>query len=497
MTEPVKPNKFPPGPHLLQYICMYVQEGFDFLLLAKRLIKTYGDMVHVQMGSRHHYYINHPDDIEKILIAGYTIKVSRPRPLSYPLGKGLIMTEGEKHKEMRRRTAPSFQKNSITDKAEMIVRLTDRLCQRWKEGEVCDVVYEMNDLVLGIIVRVLFGPQLNDETTITKLGDAINVLFKYGHQNPISHLNLWLIKDVPAIGRHTRAGRALQLVNDVIYGQINDRRAKGDMEGSDFLAGLLRMQADNPQISDRQIRDELFTLFFAGHETTAISLSWTLYLLSQNPDAEAKLHEEVDRILDGRLPAMEDVPNFSYLRQVIMESMRVYPAVWTVARSPASEGIQVGEYYIPRKSMILLSTYITQHDERFFPNPERFIPERFTVEEQAKRPKYCYFPFAGGNRKCIGEHLFWLEAVLILSTITSRWRLQLVPGHPIQLESMISLKPKYGIQMSLRSRQQKVEDETASFGSRQRVLDGFKSPGGVLSLIFFHFQFMFCSLSFC
>jgi cytochrome P450 len=454
MAPSVK-SKYPPGPNALHYGWMYFQERFDFLRLARRLVKKYGDIVHVQMGTRHHYFINDPDYIEKILIAGYNIRVSRPTPLRYPLGNGLIMAQGECHKEMRRRTAPFFQKNAIVDKSDMVVEISEQFCRQWKEGEVRDVVYEMNHLVLGIIIRILFGPQLKDEQTIKKLGEAINILFKYSHQNLISHVYLWLSRDIPFVGKYTRPARALQFVDDIIYQQIEERRSRKDFDGPDFLSSLLRMQAsgDNAgKYSDRQIRDELFTIFFAGHETTAITLSWTLLLLFQNPETESKLHEELDRVLAGRLPCMEDIPNLQYLRMVILESMRVYPAVWTIGRAPANDGVQVGEYYLSRKSMVLLSPYITQRDERFFPDPEHFDPERWTPEEQAKRHKYCYFPFAGGNRKCVGEHLFWMESMLILSSILSKWRFELVPGHPIEMESMISLKPRYGVKMILRSR---------------------------------------------
>ena len=220
---------------------------------------------------------------------------------------------------------------------------------------------------------------------------------------------------------------------------------------------MLRAQKTSPDakdITDRQIRDEIITLFMAGHETVASALGWTWYLLSEHPDVERKMHEEMNSVLgeNGRRPVVEDVPKLVYTKMVLSESMRLYPPVWAAARRPDHEDLQLGEYVIPRDSTIFYSQYVVHRDARFFPEPERFIPERFTPEEEAKRPKFAYFPFASGHRKCIGEGFAWQEALLAMAVIAPHWRLRMVKDHPIALEPLTALKPKYGLRMALEKR---------------------------------------------
>ena len=416
--------------------------------------KKYGDIFHVKIRSRHHFYIRHPDHIEKILLAGYTIRTSKPRPLRYTLGTGLITSEGELHSVMRRHIQPLFQKNMLADKPDLINERVGNVVNKWKEGQTREITHEMMEITLGVILRVLFSTAFNDEETIEKIRKNAHLVHLHSHQDPASHINMH-IESWPWVGKWTGPARARRFLDELIFDQIHKRRAQKDFSAPDLLSSLLKIQesqAEGGPMNDRQIKDELLTVFLAGHETTTAALSWTWYLLSQNPEAEKKLHEEVDRVLDGRLPTGEDLPKLSYTRMVFLESMRLYPPVWTLGRRPASEDFWLDGYQIPKKSVILISPYLVHHDERFFPDPERFIPERFTPEEEAKRPRFAYFPFAGGNRKCIGEPLTMMEGIITLSTIASRWRLRLVPGHPIRMAPRVSLQPKYGIRMILERR---------------------------------------------
>jgi cytochrome P450 len=210
-------------------------------------------------------------------------------------------------------------------------------------------------------------------------------------------------------------------------------------------------EGDGGGMSDVQLRDELMTIFLAGHETTANALTWTWYLLSQHPDVEARFHAEIDSALGGRLPTADDLVSLPYTRMVLAESMRLYPPAWIVGRR-ALAPFEANGYEIPPRSIVLMSQYITHRDPRWFPDPERFDPERFTPERQAERPKFAYFPFGGGPRVCIGEQFAWLEGIIALSAIAQRWRLRLVGGHPVALQPIITLRPKYGMRMTIESR---------------------------------------------
>jgi cytochrome P450 len=231
---------------------------------------------------------------------------------------------------------------------------------------------------------------------------------------------------------------------------IRERRATGEDRG-DLLSMLLLAQdteGDGTSMSDLQLRDEALTIFLAGHETTANALTWTWYLLSQHPDVEARLHAEIDSSLRGRLPTFDDLPQLPYTRMVLAESMRLYPPAWAIGRR-AIKPFEAGGYTIPAGSVILMSQYIMHRDARFFPEPERFDPERWTQAAQAERPKFSYFPFGGGARVCIGEQFAWMEGILLLATLAQHWQMRLVPDHVVDLQPLITLRPKHGMRMTL------------------------------------------------
>jgi cytochrome P450 len=207
-------------------------------------------------------------------------------------------------------------------------------------------------------------------------------------------------------------------------------------------------EGDGSRMTDLQVRDEVMTIFLAGHETTANALTWTWYLLSQNPSVEAKLHAELDAVLDGRAPTFEDVPRLRYTEMVLAEAMRLYPPAWAIGRLALKEH-DLGEYTIPTKSLVLLSPYVTHRDARFFPEPERFDPERWTTERREARPQFAYFPFGGGPRRCIGESFAWMEGILLIATLAQHWRVRLVPNHRVETLAVITLRAKHGMRMTL------------------------------------------------
>ena len=250
-----------------------------------------------------------------------------------------------------------------------------------------------------------------------------------------------------------RFEKARERLDGIIYGLIEERRANGEDRG-DLLSMLLMSQdeeGDGKGMTDLQVRDEAMTLFLAGHETTANALTWTWYLLSQHPEAEKGLHEELDAVLGNRLPTVEDLDRLSYTRMVLAESMRLYPPVWAVARRAIND-YEVDGFVAPAGSFVFMSQYVTHRDERFHPDPLRFDPERWTPERQASRLQFSYFPFGGGPRRCIGESFAWMEGILVLATLARKWKARLVPGHRVELKPLITLRPKHGMRMTLERR---------------------------------------------
>jgi cytochrome P450 len=260
-----------------------------------------------------------------------------------------------------------------------------------------------------------------------------------------------------------RARIARGRLDALIYGMIAERRAdqcSGHWrDRGDLLSMLLTAQDAEESapagsagvMTDQQIRDEAMTIFLAGHETTANALTWTWYLVSTAPDVERRLHEEVDRVLGGRLPTVDDIPALRFVEDVVTESMRLYPPAWVIGRRALKE-YAVGPYVAPARSILVLSPYVLHRDARFFPEPERFDPGRWTPEFRAALPPFAYFPFGGGPRRCIGESFAWMELVLLVSTIAQQWRFALVPGHPVSPQPVVTLRARHGMRMTAHRR---------------------------------------------
>jgi cytochrome P450 len=251
-----------------------------------------------------------------------------------------------------------------------------------------------------------------------------------------------------------RFHRARERLDATVYRMIEERRRSSHDRG-DLLSMLLLAQdeeGDTGRMTDEQVRDEALTIFLAGHETTANALTWTWYLLSEHKDVETKLHQEIDAVLGLRLPTTDDVPRLRYTEMVLAESMRLYPPAWALGRLARAD-YEVGGYVVPAGALVLLSQYVAHRDPRYFPDPTRFDPERWTPEARESRPQYSYFPFGGGPRRCIGEGFAWMEGILLIATIAQRFSLRLVPNHPVELRPVITLRPKHGMRMTLSKRQ--------------------------------------------
>jgi len=406
-----------------------------------------GDVSFFRMGSQPGYFLNHPDLVRDLFVVN-AHKFMKGRALQRSktlLGEGLLTSEGAFHLRQRRMIQPAFHRTRIADYARLMVEFGDQMSQSWTEGETRDIDKEMMRLTLRIVARTLFSANVEDEeddvgsamTTVSKLFDFL--LLPYSE---------WLQKlPLPQTRSFNRARATL---NSVIYSIIDERRRSGEDKG-DLLSMLLaaRDEDDGASMTDEQVRDEALTLFLAGHETTSNALTFTWYLLSQHPDKAARMYEELDRVLKGRLPIIDDLPELKYTEHVLAESMRMFPPAWAIGRL-ALEEHEFGEYTIPKGALVLVSPYVTQRDARFWEAADEFIPERWeqlTVKEAGQRN--IYFPFGGGVRRCIGESFAWTEGILLLATIARRWRLELATDQRLALLPLITLRPKYGMKMRI------------------------------------------------
>lgn len=412
-------------------------------------LSALGDVSRFRMASQPAFLINHPDLIRDIFVVN-AHKFHKGRALQRAkalLGEGLLTSEGEVHLRHRRMMQPAFHRKRIEGYSRVMVDHAERMADAWVDGETRNIHEEMMHLTLKIVGKTLFNADVEDESdrigaAMTTFSDLFNFLLL-----PFSE---WLQKlPLPHSRRYRHARDSL---NAIVFGIINERRKSGEDAG-DLLSILLttRDEADGSTMSDEQIRDEALTLFLAGHETTAIALTWTLYLLSQNRETEARLHEELSNKL-RRAPSFDDLSSLRYTEAVLAESMRLFPPAWVIGRL-AIESHRIADYRVPVGSLILVSPYVLHRDERFWDSPDEFRPERwFACSIKEAVQKGIYFPFGGGLRRCIGEGFAWTEGILLLASIARRWKLRLVPDQRVELKPMITLRPKFGLAMTCHRR---------------------------------------------
>ncbi len=417
-------------------------------------LQRYGRAAHYRVFGHDVVLFNHPADIREILIdkAASFGKDRTQRRIKIVLGEGLITADGETHKRARRIAAPAFHRKRIHAYADQISELAAAVSSQWKPGETLDIAAEMMRLALQIVARTLFDTEVTVE--IREVNDQMNVIMDlYNYLIALPRAEALLDTPLPGMKRFRRAkARIDQVVDGMIVARQRETAARLAERG-DLLSMLIAARDEEPgdaedghgaAFSPEELRDQVLTLFLAGFETVANALAWTWLLLGQNPEAETKLHRELDEMLAGRLPALEDLPRLEYTTMVLAESMRLYPPVWTMARESLEE-VSIGPYRLPKGTMALFSQYIVHRDPQWFPDPTAFRPERHTAEAKAARPRFSYFPFGGGGRQCIGESFAWMEATLAIATIAQRWRLEILPGQQIELQPKITLRPKYGI----------------------------------------------------
>jgi cytochrome P450 len=405
------------------------------------LARTHGDLVHFRLGRQDVYLVSNPDWIKDILVTNQT-NFTKSRFLERAkilLGEGLLTSEGEFHRRQRRLVQPAFHRDRLVGYASAMVESTARARDQWTNGAQLDLAREMMHLTLAVVAKTLFSANVTSEAD--DIGAALTqvmVLFDM----VLMPFSEWIEKlPLPSVRRFQKAR---DFLDKTIYAIIAERRASQEDKGDLLSMLLLAQDEDHSSMTDKQIRDEALTLFLAGHETTANALMWTWYLLSQNPSAAAKFYDEVDRVLAGRLPTFDDLPQLKYTEGVFAEGMRLYPPAWVVGRRAKTE-YAIGEFSVPPRAILMMSPWVVHRDPRWFSNPDQFDPERWPASPD--RPKFAYFPFGGGTRVCIGERFAWMEGVLLLATIAQRWRFKLVPGHPVATNALITLRAKHGMKM--------------------------------------------------
>ncbi len=420
----------------------------DPLGFMTELAGTYGDVVHFRVGFHDAYLINHPDLIQEVWVSH-----SRDLVLGIPqrlfrlvLGDGLITSEGQMHLEQRRQIQPAFHRNHIAALGEISTTSAARWCAEKREGDSVDISRDFGSLTLNLVAQQLFG--ISVERQVQALLDMMERYAALASPTMV-YLAEVLVRLPLPITQFVKHARAR--LNSTIDQVISDHRAR---EGrGDVLSIIMDSKKANGtgSVDEARLRDQIITLLVAGHVSTALALMWTFYLLSQHPEVEARLHAEIDSVLGERLATVDELRLLPYTRRVLIEVMRLYPPIWGMDRKVARE-FRVGEYVFLRDALVIVSQWITHRDSRFFPDPARFDPERWTPNAVLGRPKLSYLPFGAGPRICVGEDLAWMNEMLVLVTFARRWRMRPVPGQRIELVPRAGLGSKYGMRMELQRR---------------------------------------------
>lgn len=399
------------------------------------------------------FMLAHPEHIEYVLqinprnyLRGRSYRVLREAT-----GNGLFVSEGEFWRRQRRLAQPAFHRERIAAFGRVFTDSALELAERWRKPErqlePIELFSEMSQLTLRIVGKTLFSTDLIEQT------QTMGRMMEIGSEYAIRRM--WKLIKLPTSlpTKENRRHRAVMAEGDrIIYGIINDRRRQAKIEANDLLSMLMSAQDEESGegMDDKQLRDEAFALMVAGHETSALTLTWAWYLLANHPEVEEKLRAELASVLNGRPPTIDDLPKLTYTMMVIQETLRLYPPVYALGRT-AIDHDNIGGYHLPAKSEVVILPYITQRHPDFWDEPEKFSPERFAPDKINSRLRYAYFPFGGGPRQCIGNNFALIECHLILATLAQKYRMTPVEGHKVEHDPSVTLRPRYGIRMRLRS----------------------------------------------
>jgi len=436
-----------PGPREIPFIGSVHRRFGGPLEFFRDLKDKFGDAARFTLFNERFILFSHPALVNEVLVTkqhsfrkGKALEGARVF-----LGNSLLVSEGEEHTRQRRLIQPAFHRGRIAGYAQTMAEKARLWTDAQRPGAEIDLALEMNRLTLAVVAATLFGSEVDAEA-----GDIAKSLTTVIENFNRMLLPFWKYLRLLPTARNLDLRAAHKNLDATIYRLISQRRAEARDHG-DLLSMLLAAEdAENPQkrLTDIEVRDQAMTLFLAGHETTANALAWTWHLLTQHEAIRAKMKAEIDAVLGpDRLPGLDDVAKLPYTTAVFSEAMRIFPPVWVVGRR-ALEDVTIGDYEVPRRTIVITSQYLIHRDERFWPDPLEFRPERWLDEPaQAARPKFAYFPFGGGGRVCIGEGFAWTEGTLLLAVMARRWRFEPVPGHPIDLNATVTLRPKHGLKM--------------------------------------------------
>ncbi|MGH9744689.1 MAG: cytochrome P450 [Candidatus Acidiferrales bacterium] len=443
-------KRLPPGPRGFNLLRHTLTLGQDWSGFLTRCAREYGDVIYFRFLNVPICLVVHPDGIEQVLVKNHAnfLKSRDYRALRPVLGNGLLTSEGEFWQAQRKLIQPAFRHENIVTYARIITDSAAAMLAGWRDGETRDVHAEFMSTTLDIVARSLFGSDVSEEAH--GVAQAVAVVM----EQFIGQANLaFILPDKIPIPKSARLRQSMKHLDEVVYRLVRARR-RALLHDADLLGTLLESQDEHgARMTDEQLRDEIMTLFLAGHETTANALSWTFYLLAQNPEKEEALDAELREVLGNRAPTAADLPRLPYTEMVVKESMRLYPPAWGVGRR-ATRDFELDGYTIPAGTNFFLLQWVTQRDARFFPDPLRFDPERWRIDpiRTGKLPRFAYFPFGGGPRVCVGAGFAIMEATLLLATIAQRFRLTLAPNQSIEPLFSVTLRPKSGLRMQLHAR---------------------------------------------
>ena len=487
--------RLPPGlKHSLPFYAFkpWVKLGHP-ILLFEHLHRTYGNIACYQLFGTPIVFLNDPEYIREILVnqAPSFVKERTVRRMKLLLGEGLITSDDPIHIRQRRIAAPAFHRQRIAAYGDQIVACAAAQSEKWRNrpdpAAPIDIAAASMELSLEIVARTLFNTEVTED--IRRINDEVNTIMElYNFIVAFPSIEIFMNLPIPGIMKFRRSKARLDAVVDRLIREHKEASANGRPDPGDLLSMLLSSrdeqadaQGNHTGMSDEQVRDEVLTIFLAGYETVANGLTWTWYLLSQNPEVEAKLHAELDAVLDiggmpgapsiaplplamggstthnsthnraRRLPTLADYPHLKYTEQVFAESMRLYPPAWAMGRM-STKPVKLGDYLIPPGAHFFFSQYMMGRTEEYFPDPLKFDPDRFSAENKAKRPKFTYFPFGGGSRQCIGESFAWMEGVFSIATLAQNWRLSYASRTPPQVQAKITLRPQNPLMMQLHPR---------------------------------------------
>lgn len=502
-----KEYEYPPGPAEIYPYRLALKFISNPLPILKKITVKYGDISHFKFGPKLHVYlINNPHLIENILVRHnhYFVKSPGLQLARRVIGNGLIINEGESHIRQRRLVQQAFTR----DKIEVYGKILSEHCveyidTNWKDGMTLNIHNEMTKLTLSIISKLLFGNNAITLKEINRIGENITLIIEYINKLRLPFLRFIERLPLPLTLEYKEA---LKQLDSLIYAKIdlvrqntgfryNEKISENgnydiqlnkhnslqkDQSKLNILSILInsidreaiangeKLSQDNGQekeeitkMTDKQLRDEVMTIFLAGHETTANALTWTLYLLSLHPNIESKVLDELALLNKDnnckKIIAVEDMPRLKYTENVLMEAMRLYPPSWAIGRQALKDYPLNDRYIIPSGAVVIMSQYLMHHDERYFSDPEKFVPERWSLRFKGSIPRFSYFPFGGGPRSCIGEPLAWIESIIVLANIINIWKINLEDKNTdkIKLHPLVTLRPKNGIRMKISKRQEK------------------------------------------